>query len=166
MTNLWQSLRSKLQYKAYEPKSEEEILREAENRYAKAYRQQALDARQAYEAADLAREQELESLQGRYQLQAEAAETAARQSAAEADRHALSRGMQRSSYNAQTLSNIRLAGDRAQGEIAQAQTDAENAIARERALATGQPGADAGANARKLRIGRGGVCGHPARARV
>src|SRR5699024_1518422 len=73
-----------------------------------------------------------------YQLQAEAAETAARQSAAEADRHALSRGMQRSSYNAQTLSNIRLAGDRAQGEIAQAQTDAENAIARERALATGQ----------------------------
>ena len=28
MTNLWQSLRSKLQYKAYEPKSEEEILRE------------------------------------------------------------------------------------------------------------------------------------------
>lgn len=114
---------------AYTPKTAEEIAQEAKNQYDPIYNATKLAAEQAAEKQRLALEQEL-AAQGRtYDKQRETTAEAFTQAYSQADRQALSRGMQRSSYNNQTLANIDTQGAKAQAEIGEAQTLAEQAIA-------------------------------------
>ena len=62
-------------------------------------------SRQKYEAAELSREQEIESLAAALQRSIAAQNSAYRQSAADVQTEALKRGMGRSSYTMQTLAN-------------------------------------------------------------
>jgi hypothetical protein len=57
-----------------------------------------------------------------------------KQTVSEADRRAPTRGMQRSSYNHATLSNIHLSGDRAQASAGEARVVGEANVAAERTL--------------------------------
>ena len=122
--------------------SEDEILRQAKSQYQSAYENQVLGANQAHELAELGYSRQMEQLGQSYARQTEQAKGQTTLALSETDRHALSRGMQRSSYNMATLSNVRLAGDKALGDIAQAQTRDEGDIAQQRSLGTKQLGED------------------------
>lgn len=123
---------------AYQPLSEEEIRRQASQRYQSVYDQKRLDARQAYESGDAALARELSGLQKSYDAQRAASAAGTRNAYSQADRHALSRGMQRSSFNESTLAGIQLAGDAALRGIDQAQSDQEAEIGQKRTLLSNQ----------------------------
>ena len=116
----------------YEALTDEEIRSQAQQRYQGVYDQKRLSAQQQYESADAALARELAGLQESYDRQRSQSEASTRQTYAQADRHALSRGMQRSSYNNDTLANIDLAGDAALREIDRAQTAEETGIGEKR----------------------------------
>lgn len=118
--------------KPYTPLNEAKIKEQATRRYQSVYDQKRLSARQNYETSDAALARELGRLQSSYDKQRRESRTATKQTYAQADRQALSRGMQRSSYNSATLANIHLAGDEAICEIGEAQTSAEGDIAQQR----------------------------------
>lgn len=116
----------------YTPKTPEELEQEAQRRYETVYNQKRLAARETYEQNDSALARELAALQGTYDQRREETRAQNRQTYAQADRHSLSRGMQRSSYNSATLANIDLAGDAALGALSSEQAQREGDIARER----------------------------------
>ncbi len=118
--------------KPYQPLSGEAIRTQAENRYQSVYDQKRLDARQAYETGDAALARELSGLQKTYDEQRRAAAVQTKDAYSQADRHALSRGMQRSSYNEANLTGIRLAGDAAQHAIDEDQAQQEKNIGEKR----------------------------------
>lgn len=118
--------------KPYQPMTEEAIHTQAKNRYQSVYDQKRLDARQAYETEDAALARELSGLQKTYDGQRKAAAAQTRDTYSQADRHALSRGMQRSSYNEANLTGIRLAGDAAQRGIDEEQAQQEKNIGEKR----------------------------------
>ena len=118
----------------YKPLTEEEIRRQAAQRYQSVYDQKRLTAQQTYESDDAALARELAGLQKSYDAQRQSSAAQTRASYSQADRHALSRGMQRSSYNEATLAGIGLAGDAALRGIDQAQTDHEAQIGEKRTL--------------------------------
>ena len=126
-------LEQSLMNPTYVPMTEEEMLAQAQNRYAAQYDANRLAARQTAEARDLALQQQRASLASAYTRQMEQARKQTAQSLSGSDRYSLQRGMQRSSYNAQRLSNIMLEGDKAINDIAQAQTTAEGNIDAQRA---------------------------------
>ena len=115
-----------------------QIRNQAETEYKSYYDQLRLSARQAQEREDLALAQQAEGLQSAYDKQRDASAKAYRQSYSQADRQMLGRGMQRSTYAAQTLANISQQGDEAQQSIWDQQTAAENNIAAQRAQLAGQ----------------------------
>lgn len=119
-------------YQPYQPLTDEEIRLQASQRYQSAYDQKRLNARQAYETEDAALARELSGLQKSYDAQRASSAALSRSTYSQADRHALSRGMQRSSFNEATLANIDLAGDQAQRGIDQAQTEHEAEIGEKR----------------------------------
>jgi len=119
---------------SYAALSDAEIARQASQRYQSLYDQKRLSAKQTYETSDAALSRQLENLQASYDQQRDHSRAENRQTYAQADRQALSRGMQRSSYNSATLANISLAGDQAQRQIDQAQAAQENDIAQQRSL--------------------------------
>lgn len=123
-----QELLSQLQSPSYTPKTNEEIKTQAEGEYQSYYDQLRLAAQQQKDTADLALQQQRDTLQGTYDKQREQSEKAYGDAYSAADRHALSRGMQRSSYNAQTLSNIDLESAEARQALYDQQTAAEGAI--------------------------------------
>jgi len=91
-----------------------------------------MSAQHSYETEDAALGRQLAGLQESYDRERAQSEAQTRQTYAQAGRHALSRGMQRSSYTGATLANIDLAGDRALEEIGRAQTAQENDISEQR----------------------------------
>ena len=117
---------------SYTPLTQEEMQKQAEDRYASVYGQKRLTAQQQYDSNDQALAQQLAGLQATYDKQREQSAENYRKSRAEADRHMLSRGMQRSSYNNATLSNIDLAGDKAQQAINDTQAQQEGNIGEQR----------------------------------
>ncbi len=119
-------------YQPYKALTDEEIREQAARRYQSVYDQKRLSAQQAYESDDAALARELSGLQKSYDAQRSSSVSQTRNTYSQADRHALSRGMQRSSFNEATLANIDLAGDQALREIDQAQTDHETEISEKR----------------------------------
>jgi len=126
------------QHKPYQPLSQEQIDQQAQQRYQSVYDQKRLDAQQSYENSDAALARELSGLQKQYDAQRVNAAAQTRSAYSQADRHALSRGMQRSSYNESNLTGIRLAGDAAQREIDREQTDQEQQIGQKRTQLSSQ----------------------------
>ena len=122
----------------YKPLSQEEIQKQAAQRYQSVYDQKRQSAQQSYETEDAALARELSGLQKSYDEQRASASAQTKASYSQADRHALSRGMQRSSYNESTLANIDLAGTAAQREIDEKQTAHEAQIGEKRTLLTKQ----------------------------
>lgn len=125
---------------AYTPLTQEEMELQARNRYQSDYDQKRLSARQTYETSDAALLRELSGLQASYDR--ERAQSAADYRAlyAQTDRQALSRGMQRSSYNNATLANVGLQAEAAQQEISGRQTAQESGINEQRSLLSQQLG--------------------------
>lgn len=122
----------------YTALSDAEIARQANQRYQSLYDQKRLGAKQTYEVSDAALGRQLESLQASYDQQRAQSRAENRRTYSQADQQALSRGMQRSSYNNATLANITLAGDAAQRQIDQAQAAQENDITQQRSLLSRQ----------------------------
>lgn len=116
----------------YEGKTAEQMRTQAEGEYQSYYDQLRLAARQAQESQDLALAQQREGLQATYDKAREASAKDYRKAYSQADRQMLSRGMQRSSYAAQTLANVSQQGVEAQQAIWDQQAAAENNIAAQR----------------------------------
>lgn len=119
-------------YQPYKPMTDEEIRTQAAQRYQSVYDQKRLSAQQAYESDDATLARELSGLQKSYDAQRASSQAQTRSTYSQADRHSLSRGMQRSSFNEATLANIDLAGDQALRGIDQAQTAHEQQIGEKR----------------------------------
>lgn len=119
---------------SYTPKSEQELLDRANNEYKSYYDQLRQAAQQQQERNDLSLAQQKDALQAAYDKQREQTQKEYDKAYSQSDRQMLSRGMQRSSYGAQTLANISAAGAKAQGDISDAQTKAANDLDAQRAL--------------------------------
>lgn len=91
----------------YKKKTDEELMAQAQQEFDAYYDQQRLSAQQQFEQQDLALQQQRQALDYEFQKQQEASAREYNQVYSQADRQMLSRGMQRSSYGAQTLANIR-----------------------------------------------------------
>ena len=122
----------------YTPLTQGEMQQQAENRYKSTYDQKKLGAQQAWETSDQALAQQLAGLQATYDKQRQQSAENYRQTYSQADRQALSRGMQRSSYNNATLANINLKGAEAQQAINATQAAQEKNIGQQRPLLTQQ----------------------------
>ena len=112
----------------YTPKTAEQIRQQAEGEYQSYYDQLRLAARQAQQSSDLRLQQQITGLQSTYDQQREDSARQFRQAYSQADRQLIGRGMQRSSYGAQTLANVNLEGNRAQQKINDAQAAATQQI--------------------------------------
>lgn len=117
----------------YTPKSAADIEAQARDEAAALYNAQRLAATQAQERSDLALQQQIAGLQTSYDKSREASQRQYNQAYSQSDRQMLSRGMQRSSYGAQTLANISKQGAEAQQTLWDEQTAAEGNINAQRA---------------------------------
>lgn len=122
----------------YQRMSAQEIEAEAQRRYQAAYDQKRLSAQRAYETSDAALARQIAGLAESYNQQRARSAADTRQAYAQADRQALSRGMQRSSYNNAALANIALSGQSEQRGIDAAHTAQENSLASQRTLLSRQ----------------------------
>ncbi len=111
---------------------------QALRRYQSVYDQRRLAARQAYETTDASLARELAGLKDTYDQQRAKSASDTAQAYSQADRQALSRGMQRSSYTGATLGNISLAGIADQRRIDESQRKHEGDIASQRTLLSSQ----------------------------
>lgn len=121
-------LLKQMQVKDYTPLTPDQMKAQAENQYKSYYDQLRLASKQATDRQNLALENQKAGLQQTYDKQRKDSAEQFRQAYSQADRQSLSRGMQRSSYNNQTLSNIDLKAAEAQQDIYNAQTAEENKI--------------------------------------
>lgn len=122
----------------YQPLSQEEIRKQANTRYQSVYDRKRLDAQQSYETEDAALARELSGLQQSYDAQRASAGAQNRLAYSQADRHALARGMQRSSFQEANLASISLAGAAARQEIDEEQARKEAEIGEKRTLLSTQ----------------------------
>lgn len=129
---------------SYTPKTPEQIRQQAEGEYKSYYDQLALAAQQQKDQSDLALQQQREGLQDTYDRQREDSAKQYRQAYSQVDRTMLGRGMQRSSYTAQTLANLLQEGAEAQQDIGDAQAAAEGNIDAQRAQLAQQLAAQLG----------------------
>lgn len=120
-------------YKGYTPKTEGQLREQAAGEYESYYNTLRQSAQQSFEKSDLALQQQREGLGASYDKQREASTKQYAQIYSQTDRQMLGRGMQRSSYGAQTLTNILQEGAEAQQAIGEAQTAAEGNIDAQRA---------------------------------
>lgn len=121
-------LRAQLGTSSYTARTDDEIKAQAEQQYAADLAAKKLAAQQSYDATETALKNQYGTLEQTYTKQASTAAANTRQSYSAADRQALSRGMQRSSFNNATLSNVNLSGDKAQAEIQQSRTNDVNKL--------------------------------------
>lgn len=112
-------------YQGYTPRTAEERQQQANSEYQSYYDQLRLAARQAADRNTLALQQQREGLNRTYEKQREASAKEYARARSQADRHALSRGMQRSYYNAQVLANLDQNAVDAQRDLWDAQGAAE-----------------------------------------
>lgn len=122
----------------YTSKTADQIKAQAESETGSYYDLLRLAARQAQERQDLALAQQAAGLDTSYGKVRDASAKNYRQAYSQADRQMLSRGMQRSSYAAQTLANLAQEGVEAQQDIWDQQAAAEANIAAQRAQGEGQ----------------------------
>ena len=122
------NLINQLKSDSYMPLTPEQIKQQAENQYKSYYDQLRLAANQSTDRQNLALENQKADLQQRYDKQRKNTAEQYRQAYSQADRQALSRGMQRSSYNNQSLSNIDLKAAEAQKDLFNEQATEENKI--------------------------------------
>lgn len=123
-----EELLKSLQVKDYTPLTPEQMKQQAENEYKSYYDQLRLASKQSTERQNLALENQKAGLQQTYDRQRKDSAEQYRQAYSQADRQSLSRGMQRSSYNGQTLANIDQKAAEAQQDIQNAQATEENKI--------------------------------------
>lgn len=102
-----QDLYNRYQAGGYKKKTDEELRQQAQQEFGGYYDQLRLGAEQQAAKNDLALQQQKSALDYAFAKQQEAAEKEYNKVYSQADRQLLSRGMQRSSYGAQTLANIR-----------------------------------------------------------
>lgn len=133
-----EELIASMQKQSYTPLTQEQMQTQSSNRYSGVYDQKRLSANQAYQTSDQALAQQLADLQTGYAKQREESKEGYAQTYAQADRQALSRGMQRSSYNNATLANINVKGQKALQDINDAQAAQEQNINQQRTLAAQQ----------------------------
>ena len=117
---------------AYTPKTADQIRTQAEGEYQSLYDQRRRSVQQQQERSDLALQQQLAGLGRTYDKAREASIKDYNTRYSQAARQQLSRGMQRSSYGAQVLANIDLAGAEAQNDLWERQTEAEGNIEQQR----------------------------------
>ena len=122
----------------YTAKTPEEIRAEAEGEYTSYYNQLRRSAAQAQQRQDLSLAQQKGQLQAGYDRQREASDREYRNAYSQSDRQMLSRGMQRSSYTANTLANIDLARVGANQQLWESQRQAEENIEQQRQLLAAQ----------------------------
>lgn len=120
-------------YKGYTAKTEDELREQAAGEYESYYDTLRQSAQQSFDTSDLALQQQREGLTASYDKQREDSAKQYASAYSQADRQMLGRGMQRSSYGAQTLANITQEGAEAQQGINEAQTAAEGNIDAQRA---------------------------------
>jgi hypothetical protein len=113
---------------AYTPKTADQIRTQAEGEFESLYDQRRRSAQQQYERNDLALQRQLSGLGRTYDKAREASIKDYKMRYSNAGREQLRRGLQRSSYAAQTLANIDLAGAEAQNELWERQNEAEGQI--------------------------------------
>ena len=130
-SNELQELINSLQNASYTPKTQEQLQQQAQNRYQSYYDQQRLSSQQEYERNAAALDRQLASLGTTYDKQREQSVKAYNKSYSEADRNMLAKGMQRSSYGAQVLGNIQVAGNEALQDIADTEAAHRNDIAQQ-----------------------------------
>lgn len=125
---------------AYTPLTQQQMQQQANNRYSGVYDQKRLSAQQQYDTADQALAQQLAGLEATYDKQREQSRQNYESAYRTADRQALGRGMQRSSYNNATLANINLKGKEAQQAINDTQAAQAKNIGEQRKLLSQQLG--------------------------
>ena len=119
---------------SYTPRTEQQRREQSENLYRNQLSQALLSAQQQYDTSDLALQQRLTGLEAATQRQIEAQRQNTANAISSADRRALGRGMQRSTYNNSVLANLQRKGNEAEAQIQQNRTDQEDAVAAQRAL--------------------------------
>lgn len=124
----------------YTPLTADQIQQQAQTRYDSVYGQKRLSAQQQYDLSDQALAQQLAGLDDQYKKQLEQSAKNYEGTYRAADRQALGRGMQRSSYNSATLANINLQGAEAQQAIRDTQAAQAKNIGEQRALLKNQLG--------------------------
>lgn len=122
----------------YQAMAQEEIDRLSAARFGSLYAQKRLGAQQSYEAQDAALLRQWDGLAAAFDSERTSAAAQTRQMYAQANRQALSRGMQRSSYNNAHLVNIDLAGAEAIRGIDRRQTAAQDELSSQRTLLSAQ----------------------------
>ena len=125
-------------YQPYQAMTQEEMNQTAQNRYQALYDQKRLTAKQAWETNDQALERELAGIQATYDRERLQTQARTEDNYRAANRQALTRGMQRSSYNNANLSNIRLSGDAQLAALGQEQAQAEGDVNQQRTLLSRQ----------------------------
>lgn len=133
-----EELASALTKLSYTPRTEEQRRQQSEAFYRNQLNSALLSAQQQYDTADLALANQLNGLNTAATRQINAQRENTRNAISQAGRQALSRGMQRSSYNLSRMANIQLKGNEAEAQIQQSRTDMENSIAAQRALLASQ----------------------------
>lgn len=127
-------LAKQLQNTKYGDKTNDELRSEAENMYKNQLEQSKLSAQQSYDSTALELNNQLTELNKSYDKQYQQQQQATVQSKQSADKQALSRGMQRSTYNNATLANLDIAGNKALDQIEQNRTDSTNEVNSQLAL--------------------------------
>lgn len=127
-------LAKQLQNTKYGDKTTDELRSEAENMYKNQLEQSKLSAQQSYDSTALELNNQFTELNKSYDKQYQQQQQATVQSKQNADMQALSRGMQRSTYNNATLANLDVAGNKALNQIEQNRTDSTNEVNSQLAL--------------------------------
>lgn len=128
LTALTNALQRQYENAQYNVRSADERQSQAQLEYDTYYSQLNRAAQQQQEQNDMRLVQQRNALQSSYDRDREKSAQQYAQAYSQADRQLLSRGMQRSSYGAQTLANVAMAGAQAQADINRQQTEAESNI--------------------------------------
>ena len=128
LTSLTNALQRQYENAQYSVRTADQRQAQAQQEYQTYYDQLTRAARQQQEQNDLRLVQQRDALAAEYDRNRQKSAQQYAQAYSQADRQLLSRGMQRSSYGAQTLANVALAGAEAQADIYRQQTAQENEI--------------------------------------
>ena len=131
-------LTKNLKYGSYVPLTEEQIQQQAKDKFRTELDQQKLAAQQAYDKTALALDDQRAKLDLSYAQQEKAMRENTARSYSAADRHALTRGMQRSTYNESKLANINQEGDQALADLSASLRADQQSIDSKKAQATEQ----------------------------
>lgn len=131
-------LTKNLKYGSYTPLTEEQIQQQAKNKFQTELDQQKLTAQQAYDKTALALDDQRAKLDQSYAQQEDSLRKNIAKTYSAADRHALTRGMQRSTYNESKLANINQEGDQALADLSASLRADQQSIDSKKAQATEQ----------------------------